>query len=190
MDIKEHTTPKKLERYAFLWSLLRMVIAALSLFLGGMPIYYKVVSSSSGGGLLTLAWIISGVAAFYLGYLWLQNGKKVFGGDQKITIFFLIMVVTGINLGWTGIAGNNVGMNLVGYGGVADLILKATAIVYLFVAYTLWNAWNTNGEKLFVSSSTGSTAPKQEESTPVAEPEPTESRMPDESIAETDSDES
>ncbi|GEM_PF-671814 len=189
MDIKEHTTPEKLEYYAFMWSMLRMVIAAISLFFGAMPIYFRLAGYSSSMPLLTIAWIISGVSALYLGYLWLQSGKKVLGGEQRITIFFLIMVVTGLNLGWTGIANNNIGMNLVGYGSMtADLIFKATAIVYLFVAYSLWNTWKANGEKLFGTSAPATVSPapesgQQSEATPVPE------RKPDSSSDKTDSDE-
>lgn len=154
MDIKEHTTPARLERYAFLWSLLRMVIASVSLFFGAMPIAYKILGYSSAVSLLPLFWLISGAAAVYLSYLWFSKAdQKVFGGsDTKDKVAFLIMAVTGINLGFAAI-GSNIGMNLVWDMPISNILFKATAVVYLFVAFYLWKRWKENDEQLFDTSS-------------------------------------
>ncbi len=148
MDLNAHTTPDKLERYAFLWSLARMAIGALSLFFGAAPILYRFV----GSGVMMLAWMISGAAALYLGYRWYTGGKKVFSGnDQKDTIAFLVMVVTGINLGYAGIS-TNISMSLV-YSilgsSLAGIVFKATAVAYLLVAYQLFKRWKASGERVF-----------------------------------------
>jgi hypothetical protein len=151
MDVQSHTTPEKLERYAFLWSLARMVIGAVSLFFGAVPILMGIV----GPGLMQLAWLVSGAAAIYLGYRWYTGGQMVFGGkDRKDNIAFWVMVLTGLNLGYTAI-GTNVGMSTVytmtGMM-VAGLIFKATALVYLYAAYHLWIRYKAAGERMFGSS--------------------------------------
>lgn len=149
MNIQEHTTPERLERYAFLWSLARMGIAAISLFFGAMPIMYTILGYSGAASLLPLFWIISGVAAVYLGFLWFKGGQKVFGGtEMKDKVAFLIMVVTGINLGYAAI-GSNIGMGLIWGMPIGDIVFKATAVLYLLVAYYLWTRWKAQGEKLF-----------------------------------------
>ena len=110
MDIKEHLKPDKLERYSFLWSEVRLLIASIALFLGGVPPVFKIISSSSGlfslvGSLLTLSWIISGVAAAYLLYRWYSGKMMLFGGKKPLdTTAFFVMIVTGFNLGFAGLA--------------------------------------------------------------------------------------
>jgi len=149
MDIKEHMQSDKLERYAFLWSMTRMVIAALSLFFGATPIIYHLSIGYSGlSSLLQLCWLISGVASAYLLYRWFTGGQKVFGAtDTKNKVFFLIMVATGLNLGYTAID-TNIGMGLVIGMPIAHLLFKATGILYLIVAYYLWTQWKENGERI------------------------------------------
>ncbi len=148
MDLNAHTTPDKLERYAFLWSIARMGIGALSLFFGATPILYRF----TGSGIMSIAWLISGASALYLGYRWYTGGQTLFGAkDQKDKIFFIIMVITGINLGYTAIS-TNIGMGLVySMTGMmtAGLVFKATGVAYALVAYYLWNKWKNAGEKLF-----------------------------------------
>lgn len=171
MDIKEHTTPERLERYAFFWSLTRMVIAAFSLFFGAMPIVYKVAgfSSSIVNSLLPLFWLISGAASIYLLYFWWKAGMTVFGGsDMKDKVLFLVMAVTGLNLGYAAI-GQNIGMGLFYSMPIGDLIFKVTAIVYLIVAYMLFKRWKESGETLFGNASAASVAT---EATPAPTPEP------------------
>lgn len=150
MNLQNHTTPENLERYAFLWSIARLVIAAISLFFGAMPIAYKLLGSSLGYSLLPLFWLISGAASLYLVYMWHKNGKQLFGTNQnqKNTIIFFIMIVTGLNLGYAAIGGN-IGMNLVWGMPVAGILFKLTALGYLFVAYHMWQSWKANGEHLF-----------------------------------------
>ena len=36
MNIQEHTTPEKLEKYSFLWSEARLVVTSIALFMGGV----------------------------------------------------------------------------------------------------------------------------------------------------------
>ncbi len=107
MNFKHHTTPGKLEEYAFKWSQLRLIIAAVTLVISApTPIVFELLSSSSSGGListlLTVCWLITGAASLYMLYRWNTSGQKVFGKrDPKDTVAFFISVVTGINLGLT-----------------------------------------------------------------------------------------
>lgn len=172
VDIHSHMQADKLERYAFLWSLARMVIAAFSLFFGAMPIAYRLLMGSSVMSLLPLFWLISGAASVYLVYIWFKKGQMVFGGKvRNDTIAFLIMIVTGLNLGYTAI-GSNIGMNLVWDMPIADLLFKATGIIYLVVAYYLWKRWNASQQNLFGGGVTdnepASIAAEVQEETPPA----------------------
>ena len=150
MNIKEHTTPAKLEYYSFWWSEVRLIVAAVALLVGGYPPIYFVTPSFLYGivGLgLKLAWIISGVAAAYLLYRWFTGGQKVFGGgDKKDMVTFLIMCVTGINLGFVGLLGKNVGMSLA-YGKVVFMI---TGLAYLATSAYLYKRWGASGQRLFI----------------------------------------
>jgi hypothetical protein len=150
MDLNAHTTPDRLERYAFLWSLARMAIAVLSLFIGAVPIVLRILPGLYS--LVSLAWLISGLASLYLIYRWHTGGQTVFGGTEtKDVVAFWIMVVTGINLGITGL-GNNIGMGLAysTFGlSLAGIIFKITAVAYAAVAYYLWKRWKESGERLF-----------------------------------------
>ena len=149
MSINEHTSPEKLERYAFLWSIARMVIAAFSLFFGAMPIIYRLGSSSSFSSILPLLWLISGASAAYLLYLWHNAGHSLrAGNDNKSRAAFLIMIISGLNLGLAAV-GSNLGMNLVWDMPIADILFKVTAILYLLVAHYLFTQWKANGERLF-----------------------------------------
>jgi hypothetical protein len=142
--------PAKLERYAFLWSIARLVIAAFSLFFGVIPIAYQVLGSGITNDLLPIFWLVSGVAAVYLLYLWYKGGMKLFGQTNPTDkILFLILSVTGINLGLTAIIDSNIGINLAWNLGLIDILVKVTAIVYLFVAYRMYTSWKANGESLF-----------------------------------------
>ncbi len=150
MNIQEHTTPNKLERYSFLWSEARLLIAAVALFIGGVPpvlafnpvsAFYSLLSS-----LLTLCWIISGVASVYLLYRWNKNGKKLFAvSKQYDTAAFLVMIVTGFNLGITGLIGTNIGMSIFS----GRLIFTIGGAIYLITLYYLHTRWNESGKKLF-----------------------------------------
>ncbi len=154
---QEHGTPEKLERYAFLWSLARMVIAAVSLLIGGVPAIVILFGHSHmmyGGALwslLNFAWIISGIAAVYLVYRWNQAGRTVFGGtDQKDTIAFLVMAVSGINLGFAGLGTKNIGMSIFH----GDLFYLVGGIIYLVTTWYLFTRWKACGETLFGAAAT------------------------------------
>lgn len=157
MDINEHTTPAKLERYAFLWLLLSLVISALAMFMGARP-PLTLIMGYSAWSLLNLSWLISGAAAGYLTYRYAKNNKTVFGGkDKRNVIAFNFMLASGFNLGLTGLFGNNIYLSLV-YGQLAYVV---TGIVCLIVAYQLHKSWKGNGEVVFKTSVTaGSVVPE------------------------------
>lgn len=144
MDIKHHTSHSMLEQYSFYWSELRLLIAALALFLGGIPpVYYFFGYSFSG--LLNLCWIISGVASVYLLFRW-SKAKTLFGGKDNLDLAaFFVMVVSGLNLGITGLMGRNIGMSIAS----SKLIFIVVGIIYLASAYHLHKRWKHNGRKIF-----------------------------------------
>ena len=146
VNIQEHTTPEKMERYSFLWSEVRLVIAAVALFLGGIPpLAYVPLPAGLMSSVLGLSWIISGLAAAYLLYRWWPT-KTVFGGKNNRDVFaFFVMVVSGINLGLAGILARNIGMSL----SSNKAVLVAVGILYLAAAYHLHKRWRENGEKIF-----------------------------------------
>lgn len=139
------------EKWSFLWSEARLLIAAVALFIGGVPpLLFLGVNAPAVlplvSILLKLAWIVSGVASTYLLYRWVNGGMKVFGGQDKLDVgAFLIMAVSGINLGITGVLGTNIGMMLSSH----FLVFIVTAVVYVCVAVYLYRRWNTYGKKLF-----------------------------------------
>lgn len=150
MNIKEHTTPDKLLRYSFIWSEVRLILAAIALVLGGVPLILFVVPVPTLFALvrlvLTLAWIVSGVSSLYLLYQWFQHGKKLFGKEeQRDKLAFLVSVVSGINLGLVGISGTNVGMSI----SSNKVIFLLVAVLYVFSAVHLYKGWKSHGEKLF-----------------------------------------
>ena len=147
MDIKKHTHPDQLEKYAFLWSEARLPIAAVALFLGGVSPIIKIFAYSNFiSALLSLSWIISGVASVYLLYMWYTKGMKLFGGtDHRDAGAFFISVVSGINLGLVGILGINIGMSI----SSNSLVFFIVGIVYLVSALHLFMRWNESGKKLF-----------------------------------------
>ncbi len=133
----------QLERYSFLWSLLRLVIAALALFLGGVPPIVKLFGVSFG---LIFSWVVSGVTSAYLFYRWVKSGKMLFGGkDTTDIIAFLVMTISGINLGIAGLFGRNIGMSIFSY----YFVYVLAAMVYLASAVYLYKRWSTFGQKLF-----------------------------------------
>lgn len=150
IDLNKHLHPDRLEQYSFLWSEARLVIAALALFLGGVPPVLKFFPIPAFYGLiaslLTLSWIISGVAAGYLIYRWHMAHHTVFGGkDTKDTGAFLVLAVSGINLGLAGILSTNIGMSIISN----PIVFFAVGILYLLAAYHLYTRWKARGEKVF-----------------------------------------
>src|SRR3989344_889571 len=133
MDINEHTTPNKLERYSFIWSEVRLVFAAIALFLGGYPLIIKLFSNPAFyrtiGAFLTLSWLISGMVSVYLLYRWGKSGRKVFG----------------INLGLVVVFGQNIGMSILSN----RLVFVIVGLLYLASAYHLYKRWKANSQKVF-----------------------------------------
>lgn len=150
MNQKDLINPGNLEKYAFLWSQTRLLIAAVALFIGGVPPILK-FNPIAGlyhplSSLLNLAWIISGVVSAYLLYHWYTNKQKVFGGTKPLdTAAFFINIITGFNLGLAGFLGFNLGMSI--YATKPTFII--TGLIYLAVAAYLFRRWNENQEKLF-----------------------------------------
>ena len=150
MDIKEHTNPDALEKYAFLWSEVRLPIAALALFLGGVPpVYYLLripgLIGIVGGG-LTICWLISGLASLYLLYRWYVGGQKIFGkSDMQDMVAFFVLVVSGINLGLVGVTGSNIGMRI----SSNYIVFIIVGVLYLWAMWRLYSQWSKNGKKLF-----------------------------------------
>src|SRR4051812_7872510 len=105
MTYKLGTTmrPQDIALYSFWWSEARLLIAAVALLLGGVPPIYLLAPPSLFGLArlgLVLCWIVSGLASGYLLYRWYDSGQKLFGHkDHTDTITFLILVISGINLG-------------------------------------------------------------------------------------------
>jgi uncharacterized membrane protein YedE/YeeE len=137
----------KLDLYAFYWSEARLGIAAVALFLGGVPpvtLIFPLIPLNSV--FLTLAWIISGAVSAYLAYRWFENGQKLFGhSDKKDLLAFFINVISGINLGIVGITGTNIGMTI----SSSYIVFFITALAYLAAAYHLYTRWQGHGQKLF-----------------------------------------
>jgi hypothetical protein len=83
MDWKRYTKRKNLDKYSFFWSEARLLIASVSLFIGGMPVIFAFGYNPLFSSLLNLSWIISGLASAYLLYRWNQNHRKIFGAKIK-----------------------------------------------------------------------------------------------------------
>lgn len=153
MELKQHTTPDMLEKYSFWWSEARLILGAIALLLGGVPVVFAILPISGlyslVGSLLTLAWIISGVASGYMLYRFWIGGKTVFGGkEQRDIIAFWVSVVSGFNLGVTGLFGTNIGMQI----SSNRIVFTLAAVVYVIVAVQLYRRWNASGKKIFASS--------------------------------------
>lgn len=149
--MNDHTSPAMLERYAFIWLLLLLLFSAVAMFLGARPLVFILGGYSSNVVylLLELSWVICGVAAVYLTYQWMKEGKKIFGcDDTKDTVAFWFMLLSGYNLGITGFLGHNIFLQIV----MGRVAFYATSIVSLGVAYYLYKRWQGNGEQLFGSA--------------------------------------
>ena len=147
--MEEHMTPAKLERYAFFWLIGLLALSAIAMLLGARPLAHVVFgySSNSINSLLNLSWIISGVAALFLAYQWTKHSKQVFGGnDKKDLAAFLIMLLTGFNLGIYGILGQNYILNI--NDSFAYLIILSALCIWS--GYHLWTRWTESGERVFV----------------------------------------
>jgi len=148
MNIQHHTHPDQLERYSFLWSEARLVVAALALFLGGYPpvLYFFPMLAGTTMPLLKLSWIVSGAASAYLIYRWHGGERKLFGAREQWDMYaFFVSVVSGLNLGLTGLTGNNIGMSIA-YG---KPIFAVVGLIYLIAAWHLWQRWSAARQKMF-----------------------------------------
>lgn len=142
--------PNQLERYSFLWSEARLVIAAIALFIGGVPVLRVLLPIPAlfdlVGLVLTLTWIISGAASAYLLYRWISAKQILFGRKVTLdTVAFFVSVVSGINLGLAGLMGRNIGMSILS----SYFIFVVTALIYLASAVYLYRRWNASGKKVF-----------------------------------------
>lgn len=139
-------TPHKLEYWSFVWSEVRLVVAAVALFLGGVPPIILIMPSTAVIGLLKVAWILSGLASAYLLYRWMQNGQHLFGKKEtRDMLAFLVMNVSGLNLGLTGLLGSNIGMII----SSNTTVFMVVGVLYVISAVYLYSRWGAYGKKLF-----------------------------------------
>lgn len=125
-----------------------MVIAAAALLLGGIPPVFYLLPGMYGitAPLLKICWLISGLVSLYLGYRWYENKMTLFGGkDMWDTVAFAILVVTGINLGLTGVLGNNIGMSIAS----GQIVFLIAGVIYLVVAVYIYRRWSASGKRIF-----------------------------------------
>lgn len=138
-----------LETYSFWWSEARLLIAAIALLLGGVPPLYLLMPYSmytTTTFILKLTWILSGIAAGYLLYRWYDTGQRLFGHkDHKDTLAFLLLIISGLNLGFDGVFGLNLGMNITR----SSIVFFIVAALYLFAAYQLWMSYQKNKRRVF-----------------------------------------
>lgn len=150
MNSQDFFTPHKMEKNSFLWAEARLVIAALSLLIGGYPIIWYILPVVGLYGListlLTICWLVSGLTSGYLLYRWYEGGQKVFGGKKQADVAaFLVAGVSGINLGLAGLFKKNIGMSILS----GRLIFAVVGLLYLWTAYHLYQRWNEHGRKMF-----------------------------------------
>ena len=142
--------PNDLERYAFWWSEARLLIAAVALFLGGIPpIWYFIRIPALFGIIqpaLTLCWMVSGVASVYLLIGWWGNKQMLFGNsDRKDRVAFFVMIISGLNLGAAGLIGKNIGMSISSNYSIFLLV----GALYVVSAIYLYSRWSSHGNKMF-----------------------------------------
>ena len=149
MEAKEYTHPDQLERYSFLWSEARLVIAAISLLAGATPVALRILPYalySTTTSFLVLAWIVSGATSAYLLYRWNANGKILFGKKDALDmIAFLASAISGINLGLTGLIRQNIGMSIFSN----SILFSLAGLIYLAAAIHLYMKWSANGQRIF-----------------------------------------
>jgi len=145
------THPDALEKYSFVWTEVRLIIAAVSLVIGGFPVVYALlpipIFFGLIRGLLALAWVVSGAASIYLLYRWNKNGQRLFGKKDALdlTAFFIAMI-SGINLGLTGLIGLNIGMAI----SSNRIVFAIVGLAYIASAAYLYRRWSESGERMFV----------------------------------------
>lgn len=127
-----------------------MVLAAIALFLGGVPVLRVVIPISFLAGLvgtiLTLSWLISGVVSVYWLYRWNKGKKLLFGRRKRLdTVVFFIAVISGLNLGFAGLSGNNLGMIM----SSSTSTFVIVGLLYLASAAYLLKQYRRHNEKIF-----------------------------------------
>ncbi len=146
---KLDTHPDSLARYAFLWTEARLAISVVALILGTPPAVLLFSFGPLYGFVwmfLKIAWIISGVASAYLLYRWHAAQWYVFDKTTtKDTVALAIAIVSGFNLGLTGLIGQNPGMTI--FSGYGFWLLGAA--LYAFAAYHLYTRYQQSGQKIF-----------------------------------------
>lgn len=156
----QQTAAERIEYYAFMWSMARMALAAIALLLGGMPlaVYVSQLIDASFAyeivrPLLSLSWILSGLAALYLLYRWSLNEYRIFNStDRNKRIAIIVLIVSGINLSLTPILSKNIGISIAFGAPFYQLILYAGAAVYLWVLFSLWTAWKKHDTLPFIKT--------------------------------------
>jgi hypothetical protein len=143
---------KSLERWSFLWSEVRLLIAAVALFIGGVPpLLYMAVNAPELAETLVLvlkvSYLISGVTAAYLLYRWVVGGRVLLGRKNNMldTVAFLVMTVSGINLGLVPLIGKNIGLSYV----TNPMVLVVVAVIYIATAIYMFQRWQKHNDRLF-----------------------------------------
>ncbi len=124
---------------------------------------YIPVLSALAGSLMTLAWILAGIAAAYLLYLWFQGGQTLWGEDILLDrVAFAIAIISGLHLGWAGLFGTNIGMSILP---MLNIVMPLAGLLYLWSAHHLGKRYKEN-QNMFGE-------PKAQEETPEPQPETT-----------------
>ncbi len=165
MDLNEHTKPQNLLKYAFYYNEVRLVLAAITLLLGKMSpaltYFYIPVVTALAASLMTLAWILAGVSAAYMLYLWFQGGKTLWGEDNiQDRLAFAIAIISGLHLGWAGLFGINIGMTVLP---LLSIVMPIAGLLYLWSAFHLIKRYKVD-QNMF-----GTQITESEPSTPVTQ---------------------
>lgn len=139
----------RLDRLAIWWSLVRMVLVASVLLFGAVPLLGQLVFLSP---FVPWLWVVSGLFSVYLGYRWFVSDMKLVShNDLLSTLSFLLVILSGLNLGLASFS-QNFGMFLVEDVLMSDFIVKAVGVLYLLVAGYLYRQWSESGYLSFDNS--------------------------------------
>ncbi len=134
---------------AFFWTLARLGISMVALVIGSPPVllFFSFAPAYGFAWLfLRLSWILSGVTAAYLLYRWFNAKGYVFDkATRKDMIALGIAIVSGLNLGVTGLIGTNPGLSVFS----AYLFALVAAGAYAWTAHHLYQRFQQSGHKLF-----------------------------------------
>jgi len=168
MNVQEIIKNKSLLEWVFAWNQLRLVIAGATLVLAKqspilMYLYIPLITPLAAS-LMSLAWIISGLAGAYLIYAWNKAGRTIFGGNErKDVIAFWIATITGVHLGIAGLVGLNIGFSVTPMA-ISTPIMIAAGLAYFWSAYHLHSR---GGAKKLFATTAPTTEPVPAESTNV-----------------------